>query len=105
MTLDCDGDLCDFLYWEQFCRFRKSDLTLTIYFTYSSKTSPSLGVLLMHCLTSHSFRCDLTLFESELRLGAVTIPGIVKEGIDFVNRLQNENIWIVVLEKMRNGLG
>ncbi|CAD7705026.1 unnamed protein product [Ostreobium quekettii] len=38
-------------------------------------------------------------------LGAVTIPDIVREGADFVQRLQNDNIWVVVLEKMRAGLG
>ena len=52
---------------------------------------------------------DITLslfaFLNDDKPGAVTIPDIVREGIDFVNRLQNENIWTVVLEKMRSGLG
>lgn len=29
----------------------------------------------------------------------------VREGVDFVSRLQTENLWVVVLEKMRQGLG
>ena len=29
----------------------------------------------------------------------------VREGADFVSRLQTENLWVVVLEKMRKGLG
>lgn len=37
--------------------------------------------------------------------GVMTIPDIVREGADFVERLQNDNIWVVVLKKMRNGLG
>lgn len=37
--------------------------------------------------------------------GANTIPDIAREGVDFVQRLQNNNIWVVVLEKMRSGLG
>lgn len=37
--------------------------------------------------------------------GVLTIPDIIKEGADFVRRLKSENVWVVVLEKMRNGLG
>eukprot|EP00892_Ulva_mutabilis_P011331 jgi/Ulvmu1/8570/UM045_0012.1 len=37
--------------------------------------------------------------------GVLTIPYIVREGADFISRLQAENIWVVVLEKMRMGLG
>lgn len=37
--------------------------------------------------------------------GANTIPNIAREGVDFVQRLQNDSIWVVVLEKMRSGLG
>ncbi len=37
--------------------------------------------------------------------GVMTIPDIVPEGTDFVRRLKSENAWVVVLEKMRNGLG
>ena len=33
------------------------------------------------------------------------IPDVVREGADFVGRLQTENLWVVVLEKMRQGLG
>jgi predicted PurR-regulated permease PerM len=41
----------------------------------------------------------LTLF------GVTTIPDLVREGADFVHRLQSDNIWVVVLDKMRAGLG
>lgn len=37
--------------------------------------------------------------------GVTTIPDLVREGADFVNRLQSDNIWVVVLEKMRAGVG
>lgn len=37
--------------------------------------------------------------------GVLTIPDIIREGADFVRRLKSENVWVVVLEKMRNGLG
>lgn len=37
--------------------------------------------------------------------GVMTIPDIIREGADFVQRLQSDNIWVVVLEKMRDGLG
>lgn len=37
--------------------------------------------------------------------GVMTIPDIIKEGADFVRRLKSENVWVVVLEKMRHGLG
>ncbi|KXZ46129.1 hypothetical protein GPECTOR_46g198 [Gonium pectorale] len=38
-------------------------------------------------------------------LGVLTIPDIAREGADFVNRLQSDNIWVILIEKMRNGLG
>lgn len=37
--------------------------------------------------------------------GVLIIPDVVREGADFVSRLQTENLWAVVLEKMRSGLG
>ena len=37
--------------------------------------------------------------------GVMTIPNIIREGADFVSRLQSDNIWVIVLEKMRSGLG
>lgn len=37
--------------------------------------------------------------------GVLIIPDVVREGVDFVSRLQTENLWVVVLEKMRKGLG
>jgi len=37
--------------------------------------------------------------------GLLTIPDIVREGADFVGRLQSDNIWVVLVQKMREGLG
>ncbi|MEW5307469.1 MAG: hypothetical protein WDW36_009864 [Sanguina aurantia] len=37
--------------------------------------------------------------------GVLTIPDIAREGADFVGRLQNDNIWVVLVDKMRHGLG
>ena len=37
--------------------------------------------------------------------GLMTIPNLIREGTDFVSRLQSDNIWVVVLEKLRDGLG
>lgn len=37
--------------------------------------------------------------------GVLTIPDIAKEGADFVNRLQSDNIWVILVEKTRRGLG
>ncbi|GIL91430.1 hypothetical protein Vretimale_17819 [Volvox reticuliferus] len=38
-------------------------------------------------------------------LGVLTIPDIAREGADFVNRLQSDNIWVILVEKMRHGVG
>ena len=37
--------------------------------------------------------------------GVLTIPDIVREGADFVQRLKSDSIWVVVLEKVRAGVG
>jgi H+/Cl- antiporter ClcA len=37
--------------------------------------------------------------------GVLIIPDVVREGADFVHRLQTDNLWVVVLDKMRKGLG
>ena len=37
--------------------------------------------------------------------GVLTIPDIAREGADFVNRLKSDNVWVVLVEKMRTGLG
>lgn len=37
--------------------------------------------------------------------GCLTVPNVLREGTDFISRLQNENMWIVVTDKMRQGLG
>ncbi|GFR44550.1 hypothetical protein Agub_g5821, partial [Astrephomene gubernaculifera] len=38
-------------------------------------------------------------------LGVLTIPDIAREGADFVKRLQSDNIWVILVEKMRRGVG
>ena len=37
--------------------------------------------------------------------GVLTIPDIAREGADFVGRLKSDNVWVVLVEKMRTGLG
>lgn len=37
--------------------------------------------------------------------GILTIPDIAREGADFVTRLKSDNVWVVLAEKMRLGLG
>lgn len=37
--------------------------------------------------------------------GCLTVPNVLREGTDFISRLQNENMWVVVTDKMRQGLG
>lgn len=48
------------------------------------------------------YTCIVLLFTL---FGVLIIPDVVREGYDFVSRLQTENLWVVVLEKMRKGLG
>ena len=38
-------------------------------------------------------------------VGVLTIPDIAAEGADFVRRLQSDSIWVVLVDKMRTGLG
>lgn len=37
--------------------------------------------------------------------GVATIPDIAREGAEFVRRLKSDNVWVVLVEKMRAGLG
>jgi hypothetical protein len=37
--------------------------------------------------------------------GVTTIPDIAREAADFVKRLQSDNIWVVLVEKARHGVG
>jgi predicted PurR-regulated permease PerM len=37
--------------------------------------------------------------------GVMTIPDIVREGADFIRRLKSDNVWVILVEKMRHGLG
>ncbi len=47
----------------------------------------------------------LTIVALIMAFGVVTIPDIVREGADFVQRLQSDNIWVVLVEKIRSGCG
>ena len=47
----------------------------------------------------------LTIVALITSFGVVTIPDIVREGADFVQRLQSDNIWVVLVEKIRSGCG
>lgn len=38
-------------------------------------------------------------------MGWGAAPDLIREGSDFVTRLKSDNVWVVVLEKMRHGLG
>jgi hypothetical protein len=38
-------------------------------------------------------------------LGVVTIPDVSTEGVHLVRRLQSDTLWVVLVEKMRAGLG
>ncbi len=40
-----------------------------------------------------------------ITFGVLTLPDIVREGADFITRLRSENVWNLVLQKMRAGLG
>lgn len=35
----------------------------------------------------------------------LTIPSLIKEGADLIMRLQSDSVWVVILGKMRHGLG
>ena len=37
--------------------------------------------------------------------GVLTIPDIAREGADFVSRLKSDNVWVILVEKTRQGLG
>jgi predicted PurR-regulated permease PerM len=37
--------------------------------------------------------------------GVLTIPDIAREGAEFVTRLKSDNVWVILVEKMRDGLG
>lgn len=55
---------------------------------------------LLHC---SSFQCANLI--SANAFAAWQVPDIAAEGADFVRRLQSDNIWVVLVEKMRKGLG
>lgn len=57
----------------------------------------------MHVGAERSSECHHSSSDSPSILSA-SYPQ-VREGADFVSRLQTENLWVVVLEKMRKGLG
>ncbi len=49
--------------------------------------------------------CVAFLLSASLLYASSQVPGIAAEGADFVQRLQSDNIWVVLVQKMRDGLG
>jgi len=106
-TADSNGSFHNFGDRQQLRGFRGSYVACKS-IAPGDKTQDFGGCLfLLHTFPSHSprFRLFLSKATNCRFTGAITIPDIVREGSDFVQRLQNENIWTVVLEKMRSGLG
>lgn len=75
---------------------------------------PSVRVLVLSGCPAQLFRGRCAYVEPAVCQGGHTQPppppspavaAQVREGADFVSRLQTENLWVVVLEKMRKGLG
>ncbi|KAL6785199.1 hypothetical protein ACKKBG_A02845 [Auxenochlorella protothecoides x Auxenochlorella symbiontica] len=75
-------------------------------FVNSAQNTPLLRRLTpsarRHVLVSAYFIAIISMF---CLFGVLIIPDVVREGFDFVQRLQTDNIWVVVLQKMRDGLG
>lgn len=75
-------------------------------FVKSAQNTPLLRrlspVTRRHVLVIAYFVAIISIFTL---FGFLIIPDVVREGFDFVNRLQTENLWVIVLEKMRAGLG
>ena len=46
-----------------------------------------------------------TIIAFIILFGFLTIPDIAREGAEFVNRLKSDNVWVILVEKMRDGLG
>lgn len=79
-------------------------------FVTSAETSPLLAPIMKSASPQTRRRALVVLYYSAIvcilaLFGVLIIPDVVREGADFVHRLQTENLWVVVLEKMRKGLG
>lgn len=46
-----------------------------------------------------------TIIAFIILFGFLTIPDIAREGAEFVFRLKSDNVWVILVEKMRDGLG
>jgi predicted PurR-regulated permease PerM len=62
------------------------------------------------CCCSHRRRLLVVIYFAIIiafitLFGVMTIPDIVREGADFIRRLKSDNVWVILVEKMRHGLG
>jgi predicted PurR-regulated permease PerM len=61
------------------------------------------------CVILGERRCVVSYFAAIIAFitlfGVLTIPDIVREGADFIRRLKSDNVWVILVEKMRQGLG
>ena len=75
----------------------------------SARPPPVTAPLLAACLQARRRLLVIAYYMAIVSLltlfGVLIVPDVVREGADFVSRLQTENLWVVVLEKMRKGLG
>jgi len=79
-------------------------------FVTSAEASPLFSPFLRNTSPQMRRRILVVTFYSGIAMlftffGVLIIPDVIREGADFVHRLQTENLWVVVLEKMRKGLG
>ena len=79
-------------------------------FVSTAETSPLLRPLLRGLSVQRRRRLLVVAYYTAIvslfsLFGVLIIPDVVREGADFVHRLQTENLWEVVLAKMRKGVG
>ena len=131
---DCHGNLCSLLHWEWLCEVCPEGSPLSspdiasdpaedpgialcmwpLSVLLAVNTHNPLGQALYAASLNRSnleAQCAqvLAYFAAIVScvtlFGVMTIPDIIRESADFVTRLQSDSIWVVVLEKLRHGLG
>lgn len=75
---------------------QSSDATVAQLF---KKEDPTVRRRILVVIFFSSIAAVLAMF------GLLTIPDIIREGVEFVGRLQSDNIWVMLVQKMREGLG
>ena len=132
---DCHGDLCALLHWKWLCKvcpegspLSSSDIApdpaedpgtaLCTSFPirpagwqcpqrsrfdalHATSRNPSTPI----CACAQVLLYFAAIVSCVTLFGVLTIPDIIRESADFVTRLQSDSIWVVVLEKLRHGLG